>query len=223
MLKRHFVRTIVVFLISVLLAWAEQWPGEQCREQWQRVDEVIAALGVNSGSQVADVGAGNGFFTVRFARAVGDTGRVFAVDVSPVALRELGRRVETEGFKNVEIIQGEEDDPRLPEAALDAAIIVNAYHEMAEHRAMLAGIWRALKAGGRLLLLEPGAASPDATRAQQARRHQLALALAEADVREAGYEVVRSDPAFATMPAHRHQGESESPPPYWLLVARKAN
>lgn len=82
------------------------------REQWQRVSDVLRELGVTPGSYVADVGAGSGFMTVRLSKAVGEAGRVYAVDVNPVSLRELKETLGTT-YANVELVRGEENDPRF--------------------------------------------------------------------------------------------------------------
>src|SRR5688572_32673837 len=73
---------------------------EARREAWQKVDQIFAAMGVQSGATVADVGAGDGFFTSRLARAVGPAGRVFAIDVDEAALARLRKRLEDEGIQN---------------------------------------------------------------------------------------------------------------------------
>jgi ubiquinone/menaquinone biosynthesis C-methylase UbiE len=174
---------------------------ESAREQWQRVPEVLAALGIGPGSRVADVGSGDGFFSVRLARAVGETGRVYAVDISAEALGRLRDRLQREGIDNVEVIEGEPDDPRLPEAALDAALIVNAYHEMVEYRAMLAHLRRALKPEGRLVMVEPITSRMRAApRARQVDEHEIAPWFVEAELREAGFHVLQLVDPFTTRP-----------------------
>src|SRR5438128_2238953 len=105
---------------------------ESSRERWQKVPEILDAMAVRPGSTVADVGAGDGFLTVRLARAVGRTGHVVAVDVSPRALERLRLRLGQEALTNVDAVTGDVDNPHLPSASLDAAVIVNAYHEMRE-------------------------------------------------------------------------------------------
>ena len=193
------------------------------RDQWQRVPDVIAALGVVSGSHVADIGAGSGFFTTRLATAVGDSGRVYAVDVNPISLRELKETLGS-SVTNVEIVRGDENDPHLPPGRLDAALIVNAYHEFAEYREMLQRIKAALKPGGRLVLIEPiPRGALETTRALQTKNHTIAIELAEADLVDAGFEIVLRDAAFVTRP--EHQGEtkaaSAAAPTDWMLVARR--
>ncbi len=190
------------------------------RDSWQRVNDVFAALELTTGSSVADLGAGGGWFTTRLARAVGESGRVYAVDVNPVSLREL-RSALPEELTNVETVRAEEDDPRLPAGRLDAVLVVNAYHEFAEYASVLARVKEALKPGGRLVLIEPTPAAANVTRPDQTRRHTIAIEFAEADLAAAGFEIVRRDTAFITRPQHtgpdgkpiRHQD--------WLLVARR--
>jgi ubiquinone/menaquinone biosynthesis C-methylase UbiE len=177
-------------------------------------------MGLAPGSVVADLGAGSGWFTSRLAKAVGPAGRVYAVDVNPVTLRELREALSKE-LTNIEIVRGEENDPKLPAGQLDAVLVVNAYHEFAEYQAVLARVKEALKPGGRLVLVEPAPRrTEDATRAAQTRRHTIAMTFAEADLVEAGFDVVRRDPAFVTRPAHQEAGATVTPTD-WLLVARR--
>jgi predicted methyltransferase len=194
------------------------------REQWQRVGDILTELGARRGSRIADVGAGAGYFTTRLSKAVESDGRVYAVDVNPISLRELRDALGT-NYPNVELVRGDEDNPRLPPATLDAVLIVNAYHEFAEYGAMLGHLRAALKPGGRLVLVEPIPRAEDTTRAAQAKRHAIAIEFAEADLRAAGFEVVKTDTAFVTRPMH--MGEATTPPGAspaatdWLLVARR--
>ena len=192
------------------------------RDQWQRVGDILTELGARPGAHVADVGAGHGYFTTRMSKAVGETGRVYAVDVNPVSLRELKDAL-SEEYPNVEIIRGDEDNPRLPRNRLDGVLIVNAYHEFAEFKTMLERIYSALKPGGRLVLVEPIPRAEDATRSVQVKRHTLALDLAEAELKDAGFEIVKRDPAFVTRPGHGPEGEraTEPRPTDWLLVGTR--
>jgi rhodanese-related sulfurtransferase/predicted methyltransferase len=183
---------------------------EAQRERDQRVPDVLKALGIQPGSVVADVGAGGGFYTVRLARAVGEGGRVFAVDVDSSALRNLRSRVDQEGLRNVEIVEGATDNPRLPGGQLDAALIVNAYHEMKEHQAMLEHLRRALKPSGRLVILEPISPSRRSeSRDVQARSHEIASELVLQDARAAGFKVAALEEPFSSH--HGHGAE-------WLMV-----
>ena len=167
------------------------------RESWQRVPDIFAAMGVAPGARVADVGAGDGFFTTRLAGAVGSAGRVYAVDVSQSALARLTTRVKEQGLTNVEAILGAADDPKLPEGALDAVLIVNAYHEMQAHHAMLTAIRRALKPGGRLVILESVMAEQRGQpRESQESRHQLAPHFLQRDVLDAGFVITRVEDEF---------------------------
>jgi ubiquinone/menaquinone biosynthesis C-methylase UbiE len=189
---------------------------ESDRERWQKVPQVLEALNVREGGRVADVGAGSGFFTVRLARAVGPSGRVFAVDVNAGTVRDLKARVQKEELSNVEVIEGAPDDPRLPHGSLDAALIVNAYHEMDRHDEMLQHIYEALRPGGRLVIIEPiSDHRQDDTREQQKSSHEIAAGYVEQDLRAAGFEILERHDAFAERP---DDDDSE-----WMIVAAKRN
>jgi ubiquinone/menaquinone biosynthesis C-methylase UbiE len=183
---------------------------ENRREAQQRTAEIVVALGAVAGAHVADVGAGDGFFTVRLARAVGPQGLVIAEDIDREALDRLRARVAEELLTNVEVVLGQPDDPRLPDATLDAVLIVNAYHEMGPFQAVLAHVRRALKQDGRLVLLEPfDPKLRGESRAKQTKAHSLAPAFAEEELRAAGFDVAALRDPFV-------RGQEEQ----WLMVAR---
>jgi ubiquinone/menaquinone biosynthesis C-methylase UbiE len=192
---------------------------ESQREAWQNVPKILEALGVGSGAVVADIGAGGGFFTVRLARAVGPTGRVYAVDVNTRVIEQLRKRVADEDLSNVVVLEGSAWDPRLATATLDAALIVNSYHEMPEHQAMLTNLRQALKPGGRLVIIEPISSSRrDVPRDVQTRSHEIGAEHVQQDAREAGFRVVRLEDPFITRRAQGPEGDDEE----WLLVLRPA-
>ena len=136
------------------------------RDEWQRPHQILDALGVAEASVVADVGAGSGWFTIRLARRVGPQGLVYAQDVQPEMLNAISRRVQREGLTNVRPVLGRGSDPRLPQATLDAVLMVDAYHEIEDRVTFLANVARAIKPQGRIgvidFRLEGGGPGPDA-------------------------------------------------------------
>jgi ubiquinone/menaquinone biosynthesis C-methylase UbiE len=112
------------------------------------------ALGIGDGSVVADLGAGGGWFTIRLARRVGPNGLVYAQDVQPQMIESIARRVQREGLRNVRTVLGRDDDPGLPGETLDAALMVDAYHEVQSRVAFLQNVRRALKPRGRLGIVD---------------------------------------------------------------------
>lgn len=170
--------------------------AEDDREQWQKVPEIFAAMRISIGSRVADVGAGSGFFTVRLSRAVGPQGRVYAVDINPNSIRELQERVAREGLTNVDVVTGTDTSPHLP-AALNAVLIVNAYHEMDAHQTILDEIRRSLTLEGRLVIVEPIAAAREQTsRAEQRGNHEIAMRYVVEDLQQAGFAVIERRERF---------------------------
>jgi SAM-dependent methyltransferase len=117
-------------------------------------DAIVAALELRPGESVADVGAGTGLFLEPLARGVGTTGRVFAIDIAPAFVRRLAERAEAEGFTQVEALLGRDDGLDLPAASLDLVFVCDTYHHFEYPRAMLAGIRRALRPGGRLVIVD---------------------------------------------------------------------
>ena len=87
---------------------------DENRDKWQRPNEVMDELGVQAGSVVGDVGAGQGYFTFRLATRVGPAGRVYSVDIDASRLAEIRKKAEREGLRQIELIHGATNDPRLP-------------------------------------------------------------------------------------------------------------
>jgi ubiquinone/menaquinone biosynthesis C-methylase UbiE len=118
------------------------------RESFQRPEQIMDALYIGEGSVVADVGAGGGWFTVRLARRVGPNGIVYAQDVQALMIQATEGRVRGEGLRNVRFVLGTSSDPRLPEGALDATLMVDTYHEIEQPIVFLRNLARALKPAG---------------------------------------------------------------------------
>lgn len=127
--------------------WLDR-PERDAREQPGRV---LDALHLDAKMAVADVGAGTGYFTVRLASRVA---RVYASDVQPEMLDLLSKRLTRENITNVVLVLATDHDAKLEENSIDLALLVDVYHELADPAAVMAGIRRALKPGGRLVLVE---------------------------------------------------------------------
>ena len=132
---------------------AADWLNRPGRIMEEMPDEVVANMNLAPDEVVADIGAGSGYFSFRIAEKVPD-GEVLAVDIQQEMLDLIARRQAGGKGGNIRTILGAIDDPRLPENSIDAAIMVDAYHEFSHPFEMMDGIYRALKPGGRVFLLE---------------------------------------------------------------------
>lgn len=185
------------------------------RDAWQKPEELIRQLSLNMGSTVADIGSHEGYLTFKLSKVVGETGKVFAVDVDQYKLDKLNEHARGRQAKNIQTIKGDYDNPRLPANALDAVIILDTYHEMDDHDEILQHIKEALKKGGRLVLCEPIAdARRDQPRATQEGKHELGMNFAEEDLRKAGFRIVVKKDRFVDR--EKIKGDV-----MWLLVAIK--
>ena len=109
---------------------------------------------IAEGTTIADIGAGEGYYTVRLGERVGPRGRVLAQDIDKAALERLGQRVERERLDNVSIKLGAPDDPRLPEASFDRIFLIHMYHEVTEPYAFLWRLRPALRSGGQVIVVD---------------------------------------------------------------------
>jgi arsenite methyltransferase len=124
------------------------------RDAYQKPDEVIKALNIKEGEVIADIGAGSGYFTVHLARAVGEAGRVYAVDVSPDMIVHLNRRVRDLNVRNVVTMLSAPDDPLLADASVDRFFICDTWHHINGHAKYLALLKRMLKPGGQVIMVD---------------------------------------------------------------------
>jgi ubiquinone/menaquinone biosynthesis C-methylase UbiE len=124
------------------------------RAEWQKPDQVLRALALQPGQVVCDVGAGPGYFTLPVARAVGENGRVYAVDVDPRILATLRKRLRDAGLRNVTPVLALDDDALLPPAACDLILVVDTYHHFPGGPAYLRRLARSLRSGGRIVNID---------------------------------------------------------------------
>ena len=133
---------------------AAPWLEREEREQEEKPALVMELLSLKPADVVADIGAGSGYYTRRMARAVGDKGKVHAVDIQPEMLQLLTNRLAAEGITNVVATLGTEESPQLPPNSIDLALMVDVYHEFSFPFEMTAALCEALKPGGRLVFIE---------------------------------------------------------------------
>jgi SAM-dependent methyltransferase len=126
-------------------------PGREDRLQINRVMDI---LGLTPGKNVADIGAGSGWFTVRAARRTGDTGHVYAVDINPEAIRYIDDRMQKEQLHNIKTILGREDNPLLPTDQIDAVLLLKTYHEVAKPVTLLQNLRPALRPGAKVGIID---------------------------------------------------------------------
>ncbi|MGD8726445.1 MAG: class I SAM-dependent methyltransferase [Gemmatimonadales bacterium] len=208
-MMRNRVLAVLLLAVVILPTTARAQAERTSRDSWQRVDDVFVALDVDEGETIADVGAGSGFFSFRLSPRVGPEGRVLAVDIDAHVLRRLREEARREGFNNIETIVSEPDDPLLQEQSVDGILVVNAYHEMVEHEAMLGRFRQALRPGGRLVLLDMPPRDSTVSRERQVAAHDIAIGIVARELATAGFEVVEEHPNFIRS-GRRSQ---------WMLVA----
>jgi predicted methyltransferase len=124
------------------------------RDQRLQINRVMDLLGVAAGKNVADIGAGSGWFTVRAASRVGDKGEVYAVDINREAIQYIDNRLKKERIGNVKTVLSTPDDPSLPADAIDAVLMLKTYHEIAHPIALLRNLRASLRTGARVGVID---------------------------------------------------------------------
>ncbi len=131
-----------------------RWANEESRDRLNEAETIMDIAQVREGMTVADIGAGEGYYTVRLAKRVGPHGRVLAEDIMPEIIDALARRVTRENWENVSVKLGTPDDPRLPPGSFDRIFLVHMYHEISEPYAFLWRLYPALKTGGEIIVVD---------------------------------------------------------------------
>jgi ubiquinone/menaquinone biosynthesis C-methylase UbiE len=140
-------------------------------------------LGIAPGKNVADIGAGSGWFTVRAAGRVGISGTVYAVDINPEAIRYVEARIRKEKLRNVKPILGKPDNPRLP-STVDAVLLLKTYHEVADPVTLLRNLRSSLSPGAKVGVID---------RNGDSENHGVAQDIVVQEASEAGYQLVEKD------------------------------
>ena len=175
------------------IATDTNWLDRATREQEEAPEQALHLIGIQPGMVVADVGAGTGYMTTRLAGLVGSTGKVYANDLQPGMLQIIQDKARTEHLSNVEIVQGTETDARLPDNALDLALLVDVYHELWHPQEMLRSIRRSLKPNGELVLVEYRKEDPSIPIADT---HRMSLADVRTEAEAEGFTFDRLIPGL---------------------------
>ena len=138
--------------------WAKRFEGPE-RDAWQQPEKVLAFVALKPGQSLADVGAGTGYFSVRFARQPGAS-EVFAVDVEPSMVDYTSRRAQREQLPNLKAVLGTTEDPKIP-APVDVVFVCDTYHHIDNRTAYFQKLATSLKPGGRLVIVDFKKDSPE--------------------------------------------------------------
>ncbi len=148
----------VVLVVTVWRSWGAlsklDYAKVPTRATWQLPERVVAAFDLEAGSQVADIGAGDGYFTFPLAGAVGGGGRVYAVEIEEHLVDAIERQVHLRDVANVDAVLGELDDPRLPDGGIDLVFLCNTYHHIENRTAYFARLRGDLRPSGRVAIVE---------------------------------------------------------------------
>ena len=151
------------------------------RDKKLQVDRVMDLLGIMAGKNVADIGAGSGWFTVRAARRVGPTGAVLAEDINPGSIEYIGKRVQKEDLTNVRTVLGGPDDPRLPTGSVDAVLMLKVYHEIAHPVTAMQKLKASLHTGAKVGIIDKNGTGAN---------HGVNQSVVVKEMGEAGYRLV---------------------------------
>ena len=210
----YFIIVLLLALNPHLNAQYAEYDWEE-RDSWMPLSDLFELSGIREGHIVADIGCHEGYLSMHLAREVGKNGAVYAEDINKYRLEKLAKHARDRGIQNISTIEGDESDPRLPDGFFDIIYVVDAYHEMEDPVAMLRHFKKALRPGGRLVILEKLKKKVRGkSRRAQTDAHSLAPEIVREEVLKEGFEVIRIS---------RKMGLWEENPnkEIWTLVAAK--
>jgi len=151
------------------------------RDERLHINKVMDILDIVPGKDVADIGAGSGWFTVRAAKRVTNSGKVYAVDINPESIDYIDQRIQKEQLRNVKTILSKPDNPELPADSVDAVVLLKVYHEVADPVQLLRNLRRSLKPGARVGIIDRDA---------DAENHGVHKQVLLREASEAGYRLL---------------------------------
>ncbi len=140
---------------------SSRWSNEEARDRVNEADKIMDLAGIDPGMTIADIGAGEGYYTIRLSQRVGAKGRVLAQDIVPSVRDKLAERVNRERLDNVSVKLGKPGDPMLPHKSFDRVLMVHMYHEIAAPYEFLWHLHPALRTGGRVIIVDADRATKD--------------------------------------------------------------
>ena len=184
---------------------------EADRDRWQKPSDVIEELKLKDGDVVADIGSGAGYFDLKLSGNVGRSGKVLAVDIRRLPLAFLWIRAVLRGQRNVHVQVGDPDDPHLPVGTVDAVLVANTYHEFTNPESMVDHIFKSLRRGGRLVVLDRSSVGGEAE--EERNHHEIAPDHVDKQLRQRGFAILDRQDQFIERPT----GER-----WWMITAQKA-
>ncbi len=201
MLKLGHIRTAVFLLLLGLAASCSPAPAQQSeprktskpytgdlsifespgRAERLQIDRVMDILGITTGKNVADIGAGSGWFTVRAAARVGDSGTVYAVDINPEAIHYIDHRIKEAHLSNVKTILSHPDDPMLPPDSVNAVLLLKTYHEVEKPLVLFENLRSSLRPGTKIGIID---------RNGNGENHGVGKDLVTSEMSKAGYQLI---------------------------------
>jgi SAM-dependent methyltransferase len=181
-------------IAGVMGVGGADWLERPERETEEQPDKALDALGLKPGMIVADIGAGTGYMSLRMAKRVAPSGKVYANDLQPEMLRMLRENATQAKLTNVETVLGTESDPKLPKGQMDLVLLVDVYHEFSQPQQMARKIRESLKPDGRLVLLEYRKEDPKIPIRPE---HKMSVAEVKAELEPEGFTL---GPVIETLP-----------------------
>jgi ubiquinone/menaquinone biosynthesis C-methylase UbiE len=133
---------------------SSRYSDEDARDSAGEFETVMRLAEIKEGMSIADIGAGEGYYTVRLSPIVGRTGRVLAQDIVPQTMEALGRRIQRERLDNVVLKLGQPNDPQVPDASFDRVLLIHMYHEIERPSEFLWNLRDSLKRGGTIIVVD---------------------------------------------------------------------
>lgn len=213
-MKRSVALIVLSLLPFVTIAQYAEYDWKE-RDTWMDVNYIFEQAGIKAGSAVADIGCHEGYLSIHLANEVGTDGKVYAVDVRSDRLRTLETNLEDRNLKNVQVILGDYDNPKLPNNALDVVIIMDTYHEMTEYMTILEHVQKSLKENGRIVIVEKlKSRIKGKSRTAQTNAHSLEMKYVEGELVKTGFKVIKKDNDLGNW-------ENDRDKVIWMIVAEK--
>jgi ubiquinone/menaquinone biosynthesis C-methylase UbiE len=166
------------------------WLQRRGRETEERTDILLQQLPINPGDNIADIGAGSGYFSLPMAEITGSTGTVYAVDIQPEMLAIIAEKSLARDITNIQRIQASDQDPGLPANSINMALFVDAYHEFEWPREVMTAVVDSLVPGGKVVLIEYRAEDP---RVNILKNHKMTETQARIEMEAVGLVFIKND------------------------------